>query len=319
VDFIVALGGNNETHSLKSATLFDPITQTWTSLPDMTTARGWGPVACVVNRTRAIACGGQGEPNEGKIPYCEELDLNNQTGGWKIINPTTAPRVHSAAVLLPDRDLFVITGGRSAETGERLQWNAVLDIRSTLWRNSIAPLTVSRISHCAVLYNNTILLLGGLEGENETVSRSAEQYDMVSSTWRAFQSFFTPRFAFGASVVLDRIYIAGGWETSNYSTQLLSVESYSGGTWFYLSDLLAVTRVDCSAVMFQDKFVVLGGSQRTVEVYDPAMVKWSTLPSLTASTRRDFLAVVASSAKKLLPPPMLGSIRRTMLSWLNLI
>ena len=125
-------------------------------------------------------------------------------------------------------------------------------------------------------------------GSNATITNSCVQYDPASDTWSSFPSFIDPRERFGAAVVLNKIYIAGG----DYGFTLNSVEVFDGTNWISLSSSLNLTRAFCAAVMFQNKFVVLGGDQTTIEVFDPAMSTWNrTFPAMKTSQRKSLAAI----------------------------
>jgi N-acetylneuraminic acid mutarotase len=154
-----------------------------------------------------------------------------------------------------------------------------LDIVSNTWSGA-ASLSQARYSHCSVLFNNKVVVMGG--GNLNT----CEQYDPVADTWSSFPSLSTARGSCGAAVVLSRIYIAGGAN---------SVEFYNGTSWSFLSSPLAQTRSACAAVAFQNKLVVLGGeSITTIEVFDPVTSTWNTtFPPMKIAPSRYSLAAVS--------------------------
>ncbi len=131
-----------------------------------------------------------------------------------------------------------------------------------------------------------MILFGGY---NSVHLNTCEQFDSLTNTWSSFPSFWTARYLFGAAVVLNKIYIAGGEPSTS------PVEVYSGGSsWSPLSSSLAQARQHCAAVAFQNKLVVLGGDRTTIEVFDPATSTWSTtFPPMKISPSRYDLATVS--------------------------
>ena len=139
-------------------------------------------------------------------------------------------------------------------------------------------------------FNNTVVMLGGFNTGNHL--NTCEQYNPVSNTWSSFPSFSSARRGFGAAVVLNRIYIAGGSSYSGIS--LSSIEVYNGTSWSPLSPSLAQPRSGCAAVAFQNKLVVLGGDGTTIEVFDPVTSTWNTtFPPMKISPTRSYLAAVS--------------------------
>ncbi len=106
--------------------------------------------------------------------------------------------------------------------------------------------------------------------------KSCEQYNATSNTWSEFPSMINARYDHGVAVVLGKIYVAGG---GNYflDVAITLVEVFNGTTWAELtSSPIAQPRFWCQAVSFQNKLVVLGGNDTTIEVFDPVRSTWNT-------------------------------------------
>jgi hypothetical protein len=259
----------------------------------MTTERsGQSPTVCAVNKTKLIACGG----GSGLGSSCEMLDLTNQGGWWKWSIPgMITARFDVSGILLPDSKTFLVTGGRDIN-GNNLLSCEKLDIAANTW-SSAGNLLGFRYYHTSVLFNNSAVVMGGRD-QNGAFLNTCEQFNSTSNTWSSFPSFFsTARYHFGAAVVLNKIYIAGGRNgtSPDDSSRLSSVEVYSGTSWSLLPSSLAQTRYYCAAVAFQNKLVVLGGHDRTtIEVFDPVTSTWSTtFPPMKISPTRPYLAAVS--------------------------
>jgi hypothetical protein len=212
---------------------------------------------------------------------CENLNLMNQSAGWKPLANMTIAHYSTSGILLPDGNSFMVAGGSGTKTCE------ILRISSNVW-TSVASLLFSRDNHCAILYDGRAVVLGGWNSALNQL-KTAEQYVAQNNSWIAFPSFSTPRERFGAAVVNGRIYIAGGF---NGTSNLASVEVFVNGTTWITSPSLALNRIQHVAVSYQDKLVVFGGDRSTaVEVYDPATSKWNTtlIPSMKfLPIRKDF-------------------------------
>jgi hypothetical protein len=278
---MVALGGSGG----KSVEIFSSVTQTWTDLPPMVTERGKYPAACAVNKTRLIVCGGWNGANT--LSSCEMLDLTSPglLAGWRLLPDMSTVRHYTSGVLLPDNKTFLVTGGYTGSSA--LLSCEKLNIATNTW-SSAGNLLGRRYLHASVLFNNIAVVLGGFGTGSLT---TCEHFDSASNTWASFPAFSTARYYFRAAVVLNKIYIAGGWN----GTAALSSVVFNGTTWSPLSPSLAQVRADCAAVAFQNKLVVLGGSQTTtIEVFDPITSTWNTtLPPMKISPSRSVLAAVS--------------------------
>jgi N-acetylneuraminic acid mutarotase len=283
---MIAFGGNY----LSSVEIFSSVTQTWTDLPPMMTERGVYPAACAVNKTRLIVCGGSNSAAGSQLSSCEMLDLTSQGlfVGWRWVPGMSTARTWTSGVLLPDNKTLLVTGGANSST-HVLSSCEKLDIAANTW-SSVGNFFLGgpRHAHTSVLFNNSIVVLGGSNAADYL--KTCERYDHVTNTWSVFPSFSAARHSFGAAVVLDKIYIAGGYN----GTALSSVEVFNGASWSPLSPSLAQTRQLCAAVLFQNKVVVLGGSQSTIEVFDPITSTWNaTFPPMRISPSRPYLAAVS--------------------------
>ncbi len=289
--FIVALGGIGSYSSsvyLDTVEIFSSITQTWTALPSMMTARSERPAVCAVNKTKLIACGGYDGTND--LNSCETLDLTDQAVGWRLIANMSTPRACTSGTLLPDNKTFLMIGGGSYGTSAaKLSACEKFNTGSNTWSGA-ARLAVIRSFHTSALVNSKVVVMGGRDSQGSALN-TCEQYDPTLNKWTVFPSFSTARSTLSSAVVLNKIYIAGDAGGGS------SVEVFDGTLWSRLAWSLAKTRSDCAAVAFQNKFVVLGGdydSPATIELFDP--VTWlatSFVPAMKITPRRNLHAAVA--------------------------
>ncbi len=198
-------------------------------------------------------------------------------------------RYYTSGILLPDNKTFLVTGGSyNNELEGRLTSCEKLDIATNTW-STAGNLLSPRHGHASVLFNNSAVVLGGYN--NVGYLNPCEQFHSASNTWSSFPSFSIARESFGAAVVLNKIYIVGG---HNGTSSLSSVEVCSGTSWSPLSPSLAQTRWQSAAVSFQNKLVILGGSQTTIEVFDPITSTWNTTFSpMKIYPSRFYLAAVS--------------------------
>lgn len=152
------------------------------------------------------------------------------------------------------------------------------------------PVPVQRAM--AVTWQDTPTVLGGwrTEGTNPKVATD-RVWRVVNSRWTELPPLLQPRAAGTATVVGDRIIVAGGVDSTG---ELLNTTEIFDGTSWKLGAPIPTPR-QMSAAASDGKLVyVLGGSNgtsdlATVETYDPATDTWTSLPELPG--RRSDLGV----------------------------
>ena len=82
---------------------------------------------------------------------------------------------YGAAVALMNNKIFV-TGG-SSDGGTTLATAECYNIDTDAW-TAMPSMTTARYGHCAVAYNNTIVVIGGRD------TNSIESFNMETQTWK---------------------------------------------------------------------------------------------------------------------------------------
>jgi len=148
-----------------------------------------------------------------------------------------------------------------------------------------------------VQYEDTLYILGGLQfghGQNTTVSYNLfDAYNPYTNAWEVLPDMPRNRDHFGAAIVGDQIYAAGGRDTGmnngfqGVTTGKVDVFDISDGQWTTLDDEMPTQRGGtATAVLGADVFVIGGersdASQAfdTVEALDTGTSQWQTAPSL---------------------------------------
>lgn len=148
-----------------------------------------------------------------------------------------------------------------------------------------------------VAHGDTLYRLGGFtaknaEGEDHDLHSQAgvAAYDPETNRWEELTPMPEPRSSFDATVLGDRVYIAGGW----------SMQGEAGGQWhnkIWSADLTKrplkwereadapFQRRAFALAAHQGKVYLIGGmtpegTTRRVDVYDPATEKWTAGPEL---------------------------------------
>lgn len=173
------------------------------------------------------------------------------------------------------------------------------------WK-ALAAVPTKRGAANAALINGKVHVIGGSglhPGSKETVVHPArphralgvnEVYDIASNQWETRQTMPTPRNHAAAGVVGGKIYVIGGRLGSAFITRASNtdiVEVYDPATdqWGDLKAPMPTPRSAGAWGTFKGRIYVAGGEQRTsdfqrtfrtVEVYDPAVNRWTKLPPM---------------------------------------
>ena len=120
-----------------------------------------------------------------------------------------------------------------------------------------------------------------------------------------------------ACVLNGRLYVMGGWDSSN-KLQVLEMTEENGLAWTMKADL-PVHRHDPASIVHEGKIMLIGGCAReehasSVMVYDEHTDSWATAPPLPVACqgRGDYKAlhIVQEGEERLLVLHRLGCLAR---------
>ena len=252
-DQIVVLGGLVEaglgrTGVTPTVEAYKPETDTWRELPALPQARHHGMAAVVGDRLFFIG----GYTPDG-LPSAAVWELVDDV--WRDGPPLPAHVAAGAAVSV-DEHIYVVGGVPDAGLFR-------YDVADEQWTTLPAPGT-QREHVAAVIWNGDVWAIAGRwMGE---IHATTEIHDPESETWRAGPSLSEPRSGFGATVVDDRIIVAGG-EVFDPDQALASVESLSDGEeQWRLIDPLPHGLHGNPLVTLGDQVFLPGGSTRPAGV-----------------------------------------------------
>ena len=195
-------------------------TDTWESIADLPAPR---------HHSMSVALGGKvfviGGFGDGLDPWATAWVLEPETSTWHEIADLPASVGAGAAVEI-DGLLYVVGG---VPSGTSLY---VYDPAADNW-DSLAPMTHAREHTAAVAFDGDLWVLGG-RWQEEMLS-STEVFDIETGSWSDGPAMLEARSGFGATVLGDRIFVAGGeiFDQSNgfTATALDSVERFDGEAW----------------------------------------------------------------------------------------
>lgn len=226
--------------------------------------RYFSPAVAYLPKTHCIIIAGGWDHTRETLCHTQMFDFTELV--WKDQPPMKTKRDFTAGVCLADGITFLVCGGRCEP--QTLSSCEQFDSKTKTW-TSVASLSTPRRDHTMVSYKGTPVVLGG---KHEILLNTAERYEM--GEWSPFPPFNVARRDFGAAVVYDKIYIAGGRIDGGHSGTLeaysSTIEAYDGASWSILpTELPSGARYEHTAVCFHNKLAVFGGNNRNIEVYDP--------------------------------------------------
>ena len=204
--FLYVIGGGNSGGVLSDLQRYDPVTDTWTTLASMPTARA-GAVAAVVD-SNIFVIGGRlsaaGPCNGG--PYLatvEKYDIDTNT--WSTVASLPSPRSDLAAVTHGGK-VFVFGGctGTAAVTTEVDMYNP----ETNTWTTGLTPMPTARASLVAGHSGQRVYVIGGWDGASSL--NVNEVYDIAGDSWSANTAMPTARLKAGTRSHGGRVYIVGG-------------------------------------------------------------------------------------------------------------
>jgi Kelch motif protein len=207
---------------------YDIAADTWRQLPPISSPRGSVGVAIVNGKVHAI--GGRGLNN---VTVATHEVYDPATGKWSQAAPLPTARDHIGVIVLTGR-IHVIGGRISTHitdnskptqgarglpydlvtNGPNTPLHDVYDPATNSWQ-SAAPLPAARSNGAAVYYHDLILYAGGEckrpdpKGGGDTFGQN-EAYDPKTNRWLTLAPLPAGRQGFGAAVVGQYAYFAGG-------------------------------------------------------------------------------------------------------------
>lgn len=180
------------------------------------------------------------------------------------------------------------------------------------------PSNRRRGSAAAVVYNNKIYLLCGIiDGHSSGWVKYVDTFDPATNNWTTLADAPRARDHFHASIIGDKIYLAGGRRsgangTFNATVAEVDVYDISENKWTTLSQQIPTKRAGCSSMAIGIEVLVIGGESGTqqnahdeVEALNTTTGMWRSLTpmkqgrhGMQAFVYKDEVYVLAGSIER---------------------
>ncbi|HEY3341196.1 MAG TPA: kelch repeat-containing protein [Anaerolineae bacterium] len=245
-DLIFVIGGEVNQVVSGDVLIYEPVTNTWTTLNTPKPTPVANTSAAVVNGSIYIAGGTIQDGN----PSTALEALDTVKGQWKTLAPLSQPVAgHGFAAL--GNQLYVF-GGKTNKgiTGVSERY----DISTNSW-HSIASMPTPRTLSAAATFDDRIYVVGGYNGEHEL--SACEYYVPANDAWGTCNALTVPRSGLGLVRVANNLFAIGG----GMSGFLGFNERYDPTTnrWTALDSPLTTDWQNIAVAPHQTEFYVFGG------------------------------------------------------------
>ena len=257
----------------------------WRALPDAPTERLMMAWAVLDGKIWVVGGMSRGE----NLATVESYDT--RTGTWQSEPPLPVPLHHATAATY--RGEVVVIGG--AEDNLADASNKVFAFRDGQWAE-LPSLQHARAASAAAVVDDKLVVVGGQD--DKQIVAPTEVFD--GQSWSQAADLPTPREHLAA--VSDGVYVytVGGRQlTADENSAKFERFDPETGKWDELADM-PTPRGSYGAAFIDGRIVAVGGEESTrvlatVEMYDIANAKWTTLTPINTPVHGEVVAVVGST------------------------
>ena len=163
---------------------------------------------------RSVYVGGGSASLADNPDKCTVMKLDLERNEWTKL-PEYNNRLFSMASLA---NRLVLVGGMDPVSRKATNQTAVFE--SGRWMNSYPPLNIARCCSTAVGFNNYIVVVGGRDDQERSISY-VEMLDMATRRWYIAESLAKPRASMKSIRIGNALYIMGGLDHYNRGTKVV--------------------------------------------------------------------------------------------------
>lgn len=311
---VLVVGGQaSPDGELRSAALYESITQVWTTLDNSVTFRERHTATLLTAASvddisgRVLIVGGEGA--DGTQSSTAIFDAVNRA--WSTSCQLPEARSQHTATLLADGRILVVGGGNAGGLlDEALLFDPGTSTDSGTPMCNVTATTLPhspRIGHTATLLpSGHVLVVGGYDEAGSVVTMS-EIYDPVTDRWNPTASPGDPRSLHTASLLPSgRVLVAGGFLQSGGLGVGTERFDPATETWSQGGPMSTGRAGHTATLLPSGQVLVTGGEQESVgrpqssEIYDPATDAWRIAGRLPYLVLSDHTATLLASGDVLM-------------------
>jgi hypothetical protein len=288
-------GGSSSLFGLNTAEIFDPVTNTWTSVPNMSYRR-WYPTATPLSDGRILVTAGWQTTEHSNAGIPEIYDP--VTNSWKKLTSANNPfETYPFIFQLSDGRVIHVNGSEYATTTD------ILDLNSLSW--SIVDPRISDGGSAKMYLPDRIMKAGSAADSQMTgpSTNSTFVLDMTqpSPTWQQTPPMAYPRSFLNLTELPDGTVLVTGGETDknggNIANAVYAAELWSPQTqtWSTMSSMRTPREYHSTALLLPDGRVVVSGmgsdfgnvpDETSAEFFSPPYLFKGSRPSVTGAPQQ---------------------------------
>lgn len=279
----VAGGHVSRSVGIKTTSVFDPASQSWSQLPDMNNARWYPNVTPLGNGDLLVVAGTIRSGVTNQLPQI--WDVSEQK--WKNLN--------GAKLNIPSYSfMFAAPNGQAFMAGPN-QGARFLSLNGTgKWGKGIKSIYGKRQNGTAVMYEpGKIILLGGTKNTNKKPTNTAEIIDInvAAPKWKKTASMSTiRRHANGTILPTGEVLVTGGskgiGDDQTQPVYAAEVWSPSTGTWSTWASNSTYRGYHSVALLLPDARVLVAGGEKSgtsMEIFSPPYLFKGPRPTIVSA------------------------------------
>jgi type VII secretion-associated serine protease mycosin len=249
-----AIGGNNGGADLARNEVYDPTTDSWTTLAPMPSAR-MNMQAAAVDGVVYVP-GGYSLSSDANLAVHEAYDIASNT--WTTRAPLPQPLSGANTATLGGK--VFLFGGRSTSGFEATAYQ--YDPTTDAWVSRSA-MPVALAYGGAVEHGGQVYVVTGVTGEG-SLSAAFLRYDPISDSWAEGPGLNTPRMSPAVITVGDYVYVIGGggcgglWEPCS-TAERYYLPAFPNGQWEVVADVIPSPVVGMGYAYAAGKMWLAGG------------------------------------------------------------
>ncbi len=254
---------------LNRAQTFDPVTETWTALPNMPGGYRWYPSALTLTDGRVLVTGGI-DSHSGEQIFNRNVDLYDpSTNTWRTV--TKAPGDISSTFprkrLLPDGSVHYYGPQPSNWRLNPVDWTWTRLGNMAQWHNGGAAVD---------LESGHVLYFGG----QEPPTARAERFDPFTNTWSATPNMAYPRLWPNGVTLPGGLVLAVGGRDAQQNIRTSELYDPGRNAWEVAGDNHYGHEYHSTALLQPDGSVFSGGPEPQIEIFEPWYLNAGPRPSL---------------------------------------